>query len=152
MTYEDRQPRTEEPGGPHPGMIAHALPDAEPGTAPTASRLDQETVAVGTVVVTADDRVIGSVKETEGQFIHIDAPMQRDFWLDKDLGLAGMQGGRIVLSVTESELDAYRLKRPAPQDDMVGTDEQERQRRIMESELERQREERDTADHDESPV
>lgn len=66
---------------------------------------------IGCDVYTSDGSKIGTVKEVEGTYFKVDAPMQPDYWLSCDCVRGGMGGSnRVDLSFGKSELDTYKQK------------------------------------------
>lgn len=65
----------------------------------------------GLDVVTRDGAVVGKVKEVAGSYFKVDAPLQRDFWLEGGL-VANRDSRRLVLDLEKAELPQRR--RPGP--------------------------------------
>src|SRR5438067_309072 len=104
---------------------------------------------VGAAVLTADGEPLGTVKETHGSFLFVDAPRHRDYWLATE-HMSSSAPGRVTFCFSKSELDEYELKEPGMEpsedpfreivdDTIVSPDEQLEQRVRMERELAEQR-------------
>jgi hypothetical protein len=88
----------------------------------------------GESVFTADNRKIGTVKEVGTQFFKVHATLRKDFWLDQNL-IVSSEEDQLYLNVAKDDLDAFKLDHPAVEDALLPTEEQLRQRRMMEQEL-----------------
>jgi hypothetical protein len=98
-------------------------------------------------VFTVDGHRIGSLKEVHGNYIKIDAPLQRDYWLSCD-DVESVRDETLVMSFDDGHLDQHKLAAPpidatstdvAPPDlpvrPVLNEDDQRRQRAQMEREL-----------------
>ncbi len=102
----------------------------------------------GANVFSADGDRIGQVLEIQDQFVKIDAPFKRDYWLNAAYVLL-RDDGRIETSFVKRDLDVYKLAAPgigdedpaqaAVPDAAIDTDQQTAQRINMERELAMQR-------------
>lgn len=102
-------------------------------------------IPVGCPVCTSDGEKIGTVKDVQGDFVKIDAPLSRDYWINVDYVL-GYDGERVELSFLKKDLGAYKMDQPdkppvdsETPDDIISGDEQFEQRLNMERELAAQR-------------
>ena len=66
---------------------------------------------VGTRVMTADGKDLGTVKEVSGACFKVDVPMRPDYWLASDC-IASSSGGQVRLSVTKDHLDTAKVEGP----------------------------------------
>jgi hypothetical protein len=69
-----------------------------------------EDIEIGLSVMTSDRKEIGRVKEVEGTYFKIDAPMHRDFWLPASL--IDTCSENVLLCVSSESLDGHRLSQP----------------------------------------
>jgi hypothetical protein len=69
--------------------------------------MPSNTPTVGYEVYTADGNKLGTVKEVDGAYFKVDAPMQSDYWLAAECVRGGM-GNRVDLSFDKSQLDTYK--------------------------------------------
>lgn len=65
-------------------------------------------VTVGTAVVTADGRDIGSVKAVQGNYFKVNAPLQPDYWLSVDY-IQRVEAGLVALIVDGADLQDVKL-------------------------------------------
>ena len=86
----------------HDGGEHRAL---QPETAPTW----QIDVAEGCEIVTRDGDKIGTVKEVRGGYFKVNAPMQPDYWLQRQF-VESNADGRIMLSFDKEDLGNYKVK------------------------------------------
>ena len=64
---------------------------------------------VGCEVYTADGSKLGTVKEVDGAYFKVDAPMQTDYWLACDCIHGGMGGNsRVDVVFEKGQLDNYK--------------------------------------------
>ena len=68
-------------------------------------------IAVGAIVVTADGKQLGKVKESSDGAFLIDVPRQFDYWLHANLA-GEVSDERVTLTITESELGGYKMDNP----------------------------------------
>ena len=66
---------------------------------------------IGQAIYTQDGDHLGKVKEIQGRFLKVDAPMQTDYWLSEDCVAAGT-GNEVRLSITKDALDNYKTDEP----------------------------------------
>jgi hypothetical protein len=88
----------------------------------------------GEPVFTADNKKIGTVKEVGTQFFKVHATLRKDYWLDQNL-IVSCDQEELRLNVSKDDLEAFKLDHPAVEDALLPTEEQLRQRRLMEQEL-----------------
>lgn len=69
---------------------------------------DTVRVTVGTAVVTLDGRDIGSVKEVQGAYFKVNAPLQPDYWLSVD-HVQRVESGLIALGLDGTALQDAKL-------------------------------------------
>jgi hypothetical protein len=62
---------------------------------------------IGCEVYTSDGSKLGTVKQVDGAYFKVDAPMQPDYWLACDCVRGGM-GSRVDLAFDKSQLDDYK--------------------------------------------
>jgi hypothetical protein len=110
--------------------------------------LESVSAAIGFDVFTADGFPVGSVGEIAGAFMRIDAHLRPDFWLRLD-DATNVEGRSVTLAYPKEALPQH--KHPSPEltpDDfmpagaapvLLDEKEQQRQRELMEHELEEQR-------------
>ena len=77
----------------------------QPETAPTW----QIDIAEGCEVVTRDGDKVGTVKEVRGGYFKVNAPLQPDYWLQRQFVESNAEG-RITLSFEKGELGDYKVK------------------------------------------
>ncbi|MGE0598279.1 MAG: hypothetical protein AB7J35_00450 [Dehalococcoidia bacterium] len=70
-----------------------------------------EQITLGANVVTSDGKQLGRVKELTEKAFRVDAPRQFDYWLFSSLA-GEVTGEQVTLTVTESELGAYKMDNP----------------------------------------
>ncbi len=63
---------------------------------------------VGCEIYSADGDKLGTVKEVQGAYFKVDAPMQPDYWLACDCVRGGTAGNRVEVAFQKSELDTYK--------------------------------------------
>ncbi len=68
---------------------------------------------VGNAIYTEDGDQIGTVKEIQGRFFKVDAPMKPDFWLSEDC-IRSAGGARVTLTVDKDHLGDVKLSEPGP--------------------------------------
>lgn len=67
---------------------------------------------IGSDIYTSDGSKLGTVKEVEGTYFKVDAPMQPDYWLSSDCVRGGTgASNRVDLTFDKSELDTYKYTR-----------------------------------------
>jgi hypothetical protein len=104
---------------------------------------------VGATALTSEGEPLGTVKETHGSYLFVDAPRHRDYWLSTE-HISGTTRERVTFCFSKGELDQYELKEPGlepwedpfreiVEDSIVSPDEQLEQRVRMERELAEQR-------------
>ena len=65
--------------------------------------------AIGCDVYTADGNKLGTVKEVQGTYFKVDAPMQPDYWLACDCIRGGMGGvSRVDLTFEKDDLSKHK--------------------------------------------
>ena len=64
--------------------------------------------AIGSEVYTMDGDKLGTVKEIQGAYFKVDAPMSMDYWLACECVRGGSLGDRTEVSFAKSELDTYK--------------------------------------------
>jgi len=69
--------------------------------------MPSSTPRVGHEVYTVDGEKLGTVKELQGAYFKVDAPMQPDYWLATDCVRGGM-GSRVDVSFAKEELERYK--------------------------------------------
>lgn len=67
--------------------------------------------AIGHEVYTTDGDRLGTVKEVQGAYFKVDAPMKPDYWLAADCVRGGM-GGRVDLAFPKHDLGKYKRDMP----------------------------------------
>ena len=72
-----------------------------PGSSPT----------VGSEIYTSDGSKLGSVKEVQGAYFKVDAPMSTDYWLASECVRGGM-GSRVDVTFTKDQLGEYKRDKP----------------------------------------
>ena len=103
----------------------------------------------GATVVCSDGQRLGVVKDTQGSYLEIDAPRQRDFWLAAEL-ITLTTREAVTVRFDRDDLDDYKLESPGleppedpfreiVEDRIVSPDEMIEQRFRMERELAEQR-------------
>jgi len=70
--------------------------------------MPSNTPGIGCDVYTADGDKIGTVKEVQGSYFKVDAPMQSDYWLATDCVKGGSVSNRVELTFPKSELGSYK--------------------------------------------
>jgi hypothetical protein len=65
-------------------------------------------IVIGTPVFAPDGDRLGRVKEVQGRFFKVDAPMAPDFWLDTDCIRTASAAGGVTLAVDPDKLPDYR--------------------------------------------
>src|SRR5579884_3084532 len=70
-------------------------------------------IMVGNAIYTEDGDQIGTVKEIQGRFFKVDAPMKPDFWLSEDC-IRSAGGARVTLTVDKDHLGDVKLSEPGP--------------------------------------
>lgn len=75
----------------------------------------------GAPIYTQDGSQIGSVKEVQGQFIKVDAPMQTDYWLSTEI-VRSAAGGQVTLAIDQDRVDDYKLDHPMTAADTINTE------------------------------
>ena len=104
---------------------------------------------VGAAVLTSDGEPLGTVRETHGSYLFVDALRHRDYWLSAE-HISATTRERVTFCFTKGELDQYELKEPGlepsedpfrdiAEDNIVSPEEQLEQRVRMERELAEQR-------------
>jgi hypothetical protein len=88
----------------------------------------------GERVLTADGHEIGRVKEFTGAHFKVDVRWRKDFWLETGL-VTGIDGDTVMLNVVRDDIDQFRQEHPSSGDALLDTEEQMRQRRLMEEQL-----------------
>lgn len=88
----------------------------------------------GEKVFTADDHKIGTIKEVTSRHFKVHKALSKDYWLDTSL-VSEEDGESVHLAVAKNELDGLKMDTPSTGDALLGTEEQQRQRRAMEAEL-----------------
>ena len=68
-------------------------------------------INVGTWVFTADGKELGRVKAVADEEFLVDAPLARDYWLERSL-VQSASDARIELVVTNADLAGYKMDRP----------------------------------------
>ncbi len=114
--------------------------------------IDEESLAraVGRPIFSADAHRLGTIIEVNDSFLKVDAPRQRDYWLNAEY-LVRLDDEQATVSFKRRELPAYRLMepgRPRAEEDTttvapgsaLSPEEQLEQRRRMALELAQQRE------------
>jgi len=102
-------------------------------------------LAFGCRIATADGEDLGTLKQIEGSYFKVDAPLQRDYWLCTD-DIASTDEGAVVLSFDKETLGDHKHDAPGlePDDDpfrdvtiapVLGEDDLLEQRATMEREL-----------------
>ena len=71
----------------------------------------QLTPSVGEQVIASDGEILGEVKETKGERFKVDAPLQRDYWLDCS-AIDVIEMGAVCLSFPKDELESYKQDEP----------------------------------------
>ena len=72
-------------------------------------------VKAGSQVYTRDGDKIGTIKRVRDDYIHIDAPMQPDYWLP--LGsVESCTPERVTMSFAKDELDAHKTGAPGDEE------------------------------------
>ncbi|MCK9519198.1 MAG: hypothetical protein M0R74_09295 [Dehalococcoidia bacterium] len=66
---------------------------------------------VGTPVIASDGKKLGKIKEADGQYFKVDAPMRRDYWLTVDEVLSSDEG-LARLAIASYEVNDYKLSKP----------------------------------------
>src|SRR2546421_427731 len=104
---------------------------------------------LGATVLTSDGEPLGTVKETHGSYLFVDAPRHRDYWLSTE-HISARTRERVTFCFSKGELEQYEMKEPGlepwedpfreiVEDSIVSPDEQLEQRVRMERELADQR-------------
>jgi hypothetical protein len=68
-------------------------------------------VLIGCQVMSTDGEELGTVKQVEGNFFEVDAPVQPSFWLPTS-AIASRMGQRVTLIFQQESLDHYRSEPP----------------------------------------
>lgn len=77
----------------------------------TASQPDS-LPALGALVVTTDNKELGTVKEHNGVCFKVDAPMARDYWLNIEV-VRSMSERQVMVEFTKDALDDFKLDNPS---------------------------------------
>ncbi len=99
----------------------------------------------GSHVMTCDGQDLGTLKEIDGSYFKVDAPMARDYWL-AEAEVAEVHEDEVVLDFARAELDEHKRSEPGIEQDedpfldmtvapVIDTQEQLEQRARMEREL-----------------
>ena len=70
-------------------------------------------IPVGAPVHTEDGEQIGRVKEVDGAFFKVDAPMQPDYWLPRD-ALLSYTAERVTLAFNKDQLGDRKVEHSTP--------------------------------------
>jgi hypothetical protein len=70
--------------------------------------MPSSTPAIGCEVFTVDGDKLGTVKEVQGTYFKVDAPMQSDYWLSTECVRGGTTASRVSVTFPKSELDTYK--------------------------------------------
>ena len=68
-------------------------------------------VQVGQPIATSDGSDVGRVKEVQGGFFKVDAPMARDYWLSSAY-VGSVDGPMVTLNLRSDEVSAHELDEP----------------------------------------
>jgi hypothetical protein len=71
---------------------------------------------IGCDVYTMDGDRLGTVKEVQGAYFKVDAPMSMDYWLACDCVRGGSGGDRVEVAFAKSELGTYKKDMKDPND------------------------------------
>ena len=66
------------------------------------------TPTVGCEVYTADGSKLGTIKEVQGVYFKVDAPMATDYWLANECVRGAGMGNRVDVSFDKGELDKHK--------------------------------------------
>ena len=75
-----------------------------------AERYTSTDIATGAEVMTTDGAKLGKVKEVSDDSFKVDAPMQRDYWLDLDT-VDMATNLAVTVSVGRDEIDQVKIHR-----------------------------------------
>jgi hypothetical protein len=100
----------------------------------------------GCPIYTSDGQQIGTLAEMHNDYLRVNAPMRKDFWVKADFAVA-CEPGRVDLTFTKDDLNAYKLDNIDREDPLkeqgsdllVSEEEQMEQRMRMERDLAEQR-------------
>ena len=67
---------------------------------------------VGAPVLTPDGDQLGTVKEVQGRYFKVNAPMQPDYWLSTET-LRSTSEGQVVVTFAKDRLGDYKVENPA---------------------------------------
>ena len=70
---------------------------------------------LGKMIVSSDGDELGTIKAAQGQYVHVDAHMRPDYWLD--ITDAKLSESGLMIPIMGKELDAFKLS--APGDEMA---------------------------------
>ncbi|MCC7363462.1 MAG: hypothetical protein IT303_03750 [Dehalococcoidia bacterium] len=65
----------------------------------------------GTPIISLDGKKIGTVKEVRENFVKVDAPRRRDYWLACDQVLSA-DTNQALLVIPSDEINVYKMDRP----------------------------------------
>jgi hypothetical protein len=63
---------------------------------------------IGCEVYSADGSKLGTVKEVQGAYFKVDAPMQPDYWLACDCIRGGTMSNRVDLTFEKDKLGTFK--------------------------------------------
>lgn len=81
-------------------------------TFPTAGEISDESLMIGTAVVTEEGDALGTVGEVAADRFKISALLARDYWLPRDLISGVAPGGDLVVAASKDELDGVTVEPP----------------------------------------
>ena len=68
-------------------------------------------IEIGAEVVTADGKVLGTVKKVAPSAFQLDVPRHSDYWLESNL-VQSANSIRVELLISEADVTSYRMDRP----------------------------------------
>ena len=68
-------------------------------------------IEVGAEVVTADGKVLGTVKQVQASAFQLDVPRRADYWLETAI-VKSASSVRVELLISEAEVVSYRMDAP----------------------------------------
>ena len=70
--------------------------------------MPSNTPTIGCEVYTTDGSKLGTVKEVDGAYFKVDAPMSPDYWLAAECIRGGTMGNRVDVMFAKDQLDSYK--------------------------------------------